>query len=62
MHADYPAFMEDIFALAAITSGENAARWTLIVSDVLKIVFIGLLLTTVALGLANLPIMSWLAR
>jgi hypothetical protein len=60
MLADYPLFMDDIFAIAALCSEDNEVRASIVGGDVVKILLLGLTLLFTILARAGLPAATWL--
>jgi len=60
MLADYPLFMDDIFAIAALCSEDNEVRASIVGGDVVKLFLFGLTLLFAILALAGQPAANWL--
>ncbi|MCJ7608836.1 hypothetical protein MUP00_04100 [Candidatus Bathyarchaeota archaeon] len=60
MLADYPLFMDDIFAVGAICSGDDTVKASIVGGDVVKLVLFAVTLVFSILALLGQPAVSWL--
>jgi len=60
MLADYPLFMDDIFAVGAICSGDDTVKASIVGGDVVKLVLFCRDTGFSILALLGQPALSWL--
>jgi len=60
MLADYPMFMDDIFAIGAICSGDNEVKASIVGGDVAKLILFGITLLFSILAVLGVPTAKWL--
>jgi hypothetical protein len=58
--SDYPLFMDDIFAAGAIASDNDEIKSSLVGGDLVKLFIVALMLISVILAFARVPILAWL--
>ena len=61
IHADYPMFMEDIYAAAADVSGDPRVQSGLVSGDAIKLIILVALIVFSILGALGLPVLQWLS-
>ena len=59
--ADYPMFMEDIYAVAADVTGDPKVQNTLLSEEFIKLFIIAVLFIFSILGALGLPVLKWLS-
>jgi hypothetical protein len=60
MLADYPGWMDDVYALGAQASGDEIVKSSVMAGDVVKAIIMALAVATVFIALAGQPILTWL--
>jgi len=60
MLADYPMFMDDIFSIGAICSGDDVVKASLVGGDIVKLALVAVTLLFIILAAAGQPATSWI--
>jgi hypothetical protein len=61
MLADYPGWMDDVYAIGAAASGDDVVKSSVMAGDVVKFGLILLIIAASVLAATGLPVVSWLS-
>jgi hypothetical protein len=60
MLADYPLFMDDIFSIGAMCSGDDVVKASLVGGDIVKMALVAVIILFTILAAAGLPVRNWI--